>query len=286
MLFWDNTQDEILKNNILSGDIVPAKAGLTWAENSRGTTLRVRYKTDNKGRTSAQDSYYYGEGKAIYLGSPKLISKDSLKNQIFVSWWYKPGKSPADEGGSNKFIRIWDQGSGYGTRISWTQMHLTCGDDVHWGNWNGNIGEWNHHMVYVDLVAQKVQTWVNGTLLHDAKCIKSTTYPDNLLYVGLIGFDHGSESYNTMTTSFDDVYVGASLARVEISNAPTWSAVMRKEIMPVDTWNSTQIKLKPNKGYVDFNSDVYVYIYDKNGVSNKAGFLVKCTACPKPPKPL
>src|SRR5690606_17534078 len=103
----------------------------------------------------------------------------NLLRHIYVSWWYRPSVSPSSAGGSNKFIRIWDNGSGYGTRISWTQMHLTCESDknyVTWGGWTGNVGEWNHHAIYVDLDTGNIKTWANGKLIHDAPCAKHPDY--------------------------------------------------------------------------------------------------------------
>lgn len=282
MLFWDDASTNMQNSGKTSGDIVPTSP--TTEEWQYSTNLMFKTAADSK--TANLNTYYHGKGHKAYLSQSNHPKLESLKNKLFVSWWYKPSASPSAEGGSNKFIRIWDEGNGKGTRISWTQMHFTCGDNTTWGSWNGGINQWNHHMINIDLTANNVKTWVNGKLLIDSKCSKTINYPDNLLYVGLIGFDHGSEAYQTMETSIDDIYIATSPARVEISESATWSETMKREVLPITSWNSTKIVAKSHKGVVLTSNHAYLYVYDANGVSNKTGFKIKCDKCPKSPDSL
>jgi hypothetical protein len=286
MLFWDNVDKNLVTSNMNSGDIVPTSTA-KWKQNSNKNEKPIKFLVSEnaKAQISNEKAFYTGEGRSAFLGTPVHQTKDSLKNKIFVSWWYKPESSPSAEGGSNKFIRIWDDSNGNGVRISWTQMHLTCGEgNTSWGTWNGKVNEWNHHMFYVDLTAQKVKAWVNGTLVHNATCTKTTAYPDKLLYVGLIGFDHGSDAYKSMKTNFDDIYIGASLARVEISDSENWSETMTREVLPIVSWSPTKIVLTSYENASKFSAgQKYIYVYDANGISNKAGVKIKCDKCPKTP---
>lgn len=281
MLFWDDVKNSYRTQDASEGDEVRASSTSMWKEKTNIWGKPFTFSESVKTKTGRKDVVYYGEGHKNFLGTPNHEAPKELINEIFVSWWYMPGKSPSAEGGSNKFIRIWDDNNGRGTRVSWTQMHLTCDEVVTWGNWKGNIGEWNHHMIYVNLKAESVQTWVNGIRIHDGKCEKHPDFPDKPLYVGLIGFDHGSEAYRTMTTSIDDIYIGKSLARVEISSSPKWSATMNKEVVPIASWSDTKIVTHLHDGKVRLSGDMYVYVVDKSGAVNSDGIKATCTGCPK-----
>ena len=89
-----------------------------------------------------------------------------------------------------------------------------------------------------------------------------------------------------MKTSLDDIYIATSPARVEISESASWSETMKREVLPITSWNSTKITAKSHKGVVLASNLVYAYVYDANGVSNKTGFKIKCDKCPKSPDSL
>lgn len=137
-------------------------------------------------------------------------------------------------------------------------------------------------MIYVDLENENIQTWVNGSRVHNGTCRKHSAHKTVPLYVNLIGFDHGSEEYRNMSTSIDDIYIGSSQARVEISNSPSWKADMVKEVLPISNWSSNKILAQAHEGKIKLSSDMYVYVVDKDGNTNNQGFKVKCDYCPKP----
>ena len=281
MLFWDDVKNTYRTQHASEGDEVVASSTSMWKEKTNIWGKPFTFSESVKTKSGRKDVVYYGEGHKNFLGTPNHEVPKELSHEMFVSWWYMPGKSPAAEGGSNKFIRIWDDGNGKGTRISWTHMHLTCDEVVTWGNWKGNVGEWNHHMIYVNLHANSVKTWVNGSLIHDGKCEKHPDFQNKPLYVQLVGFDHGSNAYRDMTTSIDDIYIGRSQARVEISSSPKWSATMPKELVPIASWSDTKIVTRLHDGKVKLSSDMYVYVVDKSGAVNVDGIKATCTGCPK-----
>lgn len=283
MLFWDDVDSAYIADQATPGMQVPTSANHKWAADSRTWGSRFTYAQDAETLTGKPGAYYAGSGHQNYLGSPNHAKVPSLVHKIYVSWWYKPGMSPRAEGGSNKFVRIWDDGNGLGTRISWTQMHLTCENTVSWRDWDGKVGEWNRHEIWVDLSQQQVRTWVNGVAGHNANCPKTTAYPDKLLYVGLVGFDHGSEAYRSMTTAIDDIYVGASPARVEISEAATWSPTAKRQLLPVVSWSNNQIRVATHSGPLRLGSSSYIYVFDAQGNTHAEGIKINCAACPKPP---
>lgn len=281
MLFWDSAEISFKQQKAKNEDVVLTSTKEIWRENTNQWGLPFLFKESSDSRSGFEDIFYYGTGHKNFLGKPDHPVVESLNNSIYVSWWYKPGKSPSDEGGANKFIRIWDNINGVGTRISWSHNVLGCNEHSTWGNWTGDIGQWNHHSIQVDLKKQFVRTWVNGVLIHDAKCIKHPDFKNTPLYVGLIGFDHGSSAYQKMTTAIDDIYIATSEARVEISNRGTWSAVMPKEVLPVSEWSNNRISVTPLRGVIKLSSDVFVYVVDSQGTVNKHGIKLDCKQCPK-----
>lgn len=281
MLFWDNVSNAYGSQGARSGDIVRTSSSDLWRESTNQWGTPFTFKVSSDTRSGKSDPYYFGTGHKNFLGTPNHSKPDRIRNEMYVSWWYKPSKSPSSEGGSNKFIRIWDSSDGEGTRISWTQMHLTCGNSTIWGNWNGRVNEWNHHAIHVNLNNDNVKTWVNGTLVHDGKCNKSSAHQSLPLYVGLIGFDHGSSSYKTMTTSIDDIYIASSQARVEISSDARWSTTMAKEVLPVTSWTNSKIVVQPVYGKIKLSNEMYIYVVDEQGRVNTQGIRVDCQQCPK-----
>lgn len=285
MLFWDDLSD--VGEDQISLD-VKANSQTKWRQNGNawGAPFKVEIATT---RSGAKSKVYYGTGHKNFLGNPNHATPESTRNKLYVSWWYMPGKSPSDESGSNKFIRVWDNPNGYGTRISWTQMHLTCGtnndskNNVSWKEWNGYVNNWNHHEIYIDLEAGYIKAWLNGSLLHDVACAKHNTYAQVPLYVYLIGFDHGDNRYRGMTTAIEDIYIGSSLARVEISNSPKWTQTMIKEVLPIASWSNGKIVTLPLQGVIKTSGDIYVYVINERNEVNKAGFRAKCEECPKAP---
>jgi len=281
MLLWDNVSDTFSSQGAKSGDVVRTSSSDVWRENTNQWGTPFTFSVSNDTRTGKSEPFYFGTGHKNFLGAPNHSKPDRIRNEIFVSWWYKPSKSPSSEGGSNKFIRIWDDPNGEGTRISWTQMHLTCGNSTTWGDWNGRTNEWNHHAIHVNLNNNNVRTWVNGNLIHDGDCNKSSAHQNVPLYVGLIGFDHGSSSYKTMTTAIDDIYIASSQARVEISSDSKWSTKMVKEVLPISSWSNSKIVVLPIYGKIKLSNEMYLYVIDDQGRVNSQGIRVDCQQCPK-----
>lgn len=301
MVFWDDVSDQFKINNT-SGQEVPITDQFKWGQNASQFAFPMSFfkpSTDSTASLSAKNPtksqkngpYYFGAGHSSYLGKPKLSDPNAVSKELYVSWWYRPSIDPRDQGGSNKFIRVWDNEDGKGTRISWTQMHLTCIDSgtenqVSWATWNGDIGKWNHHEFYINLNPgkEKIVARVNGKVLHDiTNCTKDTAlYKDAPLFVGLIGFDHGSGAYTTMETSIDDIYIGKLQARVVVSKSPTWSNASANEVLPIKSWTNNKIEA----GLISLTSNervshnTYVYVVDENGLVNANGIKLQCPSCP------
>jgi len=277
-VFWDNNDSNFSTSGLLEGDAVPSGTGKLWlGENGNQWHSPMKFQKSQT-RANKQNIIYYNADHSGYLSKPKMTG--TVYDTLYVSWWYKPGKSVTDEGGSNKFIRVWDDTNGYGTRISWTQMHLTCGDTTDWSTWNGKVGDWNHHEFYVNLAQKKVVAKINGKISHDTTCEKDPAQADKPIYVQVLGFDHGSEAYATQTTSLDDIYIGNTQARALVSASKQWSNTIQTEVLPIKTWSATKIETEAISGYLRLNNQVYIYVVDKDGNVNTNGFKVSCPFCP------
>lgn len=282
MVFWDDSANAMESTNSSSGDEVPVGSSNLWNSKTNQWGTPFNFKKDGSSKTGKQDSYYSGTGKKNYLGWPNLSRPETMKQQIYVSWYYKPNMSPAAEGGSNKFIRIWDTHDGEGTRISWTQMHVTCGEKVDWDNWNGNVNAWNRHEIYVDMDLSLVKTWVNGNQIHDhTNCPKNPAAAGVYPNVYIIGFDHGNEDYAGMQTNIDDIYIGNSLKRLEISESPQWNSNAKREVIPINSWSDIEIKGSLiSSSTVRFADKIYIYFFDESGLTSTNGVEVDCKQCP------
>jgi hypothetical protein len=206
-------------------------------------------------------------------------------NSIYVSWFFNPSESPSDAGGSNKFIRIWDHGSGDYTRISWTQMHMTYEGQPSpsWSHWGGGKNTWNHLEIWVDGAEGVIQARTNGKLIHDISDFKKSPI-DEGLNIKLIGFDPSIPAkYSTLKFMLDDLYVSTSRARVVLSESATWDAA-RANGKPqlVKSWSNEEIsfELQPRTGQQV--EELYLFVVDSNGEANSQGFPL-CPQCPNPP---
>lgn len=296
MMFWDDVATAFAASGLPDGAEVPAGADKLYGASSTVVASRFKYQRTSETRSGEAGVVYAATGHKPVLSYPNYNGPARTFNKMYVSWWYKPSVSPGAEGASNKFIRLWDNGNGYGTRISWTQMHMTCAvpadykPEVSWGNWwdkGGVAGRWNRHEVEVDLSVPHVRTWVNGVAGHNHPCVKSADYANSPIRIGLIGFDHGgyadnTHGYDTMKTAMDDIYIANSPARVELSDSPTWSTASNREVLPVKSWAPNRIELGQVRGVLKGAAKLYVYVVAPDGSVNANGMALSCgsgTAC-------
>jgi len=285
MSFWDNSSDDFVASSKSAGDLVSAGSAEKWRTTDTPWGNPMEYQKDSLSKLSRPDPYYFAIGKTSILGTPNL-SNDNIDQEMYVSWWYRPSMSPFASGGSNKFIRVWDDPNGSGTRISWTQMHMTCGagSTVSWGDWEGDVGKWNHMEFYVNTQTSTVKAWVNGKLNHNASnCSKVAAGNGIPIFLELIGFDHGNTDYGSMETSLDDIYIGNSRRHIEISDSSQWSASIKKEVVPISSWSDTLIEaMLFSSTKVKFSGTIYAYFIDETGTpSSTNGIQINCVDCPK-----
>ena len=253
-----------------------SEEGSAWA-----TPLEVVSGTGPLGEQS--NRLYYGKRKSYNRYFTPF--QDENNNSLYVSWWFKPSESPNAAGGSNKFIRIWDDDGGNNTRISWTNMHLTysTGDlgleGVEWGTWSGDENKWNLMEIYVDSSNNSIRTWVNGDLLHNVKDFRKSPINKGL-NAKLIGFDPSvSDPYQNLEFQIDNIYVSKEPTRVVASLHKTWDRAKSEHLaLFPKKWTATRIHVDAEE-ILDDGRSYYLYVVDQSGAANTNGV----TLCPKCP---
>ncbi|QCF26284.1 hypothetical protein [Hydrocarboniclastica marina] len=245
----------------VSPDKLWEKGGSPWAK----PLERVQ---DEVGRQAD----YQAKGKSFNSFLKPLDDKGST--QLFVSWQLKLSESPGHSKGSNKFIRVWDDTSGKGTRVSWTQMHLTYSGSKKpsWGGWPGKKDEWNQMSLWVDGNKGAIQARVNDTLSHDIHDFIKADTPEGL-NVALLGFDpNRSTPYKDMKVEIDELYVSSTPARVVISDESTWAQAQNRQSIQIPIlWRESGIRFvyQPAEYLEDKR---FLYVVNKHGEANRNGF--------------
>ncbi len=281
-ILYDQVDNQSAYQSLDDGSAVPLDQGI-WTSGASKWGNPVEIVRTGDLRTEDANAAYFGKRKAD-LGWPDLF-KTSTTDTLYVSWWFKPSKL-VDQGGSNKFIRIWDRYDGLGTRISWTQMHMTYDaleinytPPSDWADTQPKPGVWNHFEIYVDSKSNSITAKVNGSVRHSLNDFKKSPNSEGLT-VGLIGFDPSvSTPYADYNFRMKDIYISETQARVELSNSPTWNPKSHREILNTLNWSDSSIEVELNKFAFDQLNDIYLYVVDKFGNVNEQGFPI-CGSCP------
>ncbi|GAB3052991.1 hypothetical protein GCM10026915_16910 [Simiduia litorea] len=279
MYFWDDVSASFNEQGGVDGKEVQVGPSYTWKKNTDQYGSPFHFRKSETLRNGKTGPVYFGEGHKNFLSGANFPTTAS-SHTMYVSWWYKPSEHPNGEWGSNKFIRIWDDPNGNGTRISWTQMHLTC-DGESWFTWNGEVGKWNRHEFFVNLNDKRILIRINGIIAHDMTgCKKSPAYVNTPLYVQVLGFDHGAENFRSMTTMLDDIYIGENRRRFEIANSNEWAYGKSSDILEIVSWSDTLVVAKAPEGSAIHKSNTsYIYFFDSNDLN--VNTKLNCPACPK-----
>lgn len=284
-VLYDQLDNQPVIASLSDGSAVPEDSG-PWTHNPEGYGQKITVVKSGDLRTKKASAVYYGKRRS-YLGYPTALDGKSNRS-LYVSWWYKPSAA-VDNGGSNKFIRIWDQRDGNGTRISWTQMHMTFNDlndtSPNWWSTQPTPNAWNHLEIFVDADQNLIQTWLNGEISHNISTFQKANTSEGL-DVGLIGFDPSiGDNYDSYSFRMTDIYISLSKARVELSDSSNYDPTSHREVLLVKDWSDKTITANMKLFSFDSLQGLYLYVIDKDGNVNKTGFPV-CEKCPGQPKSL
>lgn len=282
---YDRVDNQPDLQNLSDGSIIPEDKG-PWTHNTSRWGNRVTISKTGDLRSSKSKAVYFGSVKS-YLGWPRSMV-NSVNRSLYASWWFNPSVD-TDNGGSNKFVRVWDEPSGEGTRISWTQMHMTYDgtsgkSQTNWGTTQPVPNQWNRMEIFVDSDKNTITTWLNGKPTNNVSDFKKRNSSKGLT-IALVGFDPSiNENYNNLTFKMSDIYISPNLARVELSDSPTWDLKNRREVQEIKSWSNNRIQIDLNFLSLSNSSNLYLYVVDINGNVNNSGYALKsCNSCPSEP---
>lgn len=284
-MMWDPIDGQAAYSKLTDGSIIPVGVGKPWALTELNKP--VYFKTSNpRGKWSAKYSNQWsiaGDGKAAIGG--KNFPAAAGKN-LFVSWWMYP-KNDMTIGGtnsSNKFCRFTPTGGWDVADFIWEPRifywnNLPSGYKyLQYKNWNGNIGAWNRMDVNIDNSVNpkpRVSGYINNQLFISGVSGDGTgtaggavtgALNADITGIYVIGFDASNSDGKQPVVDFGEIYVDNTIARVEIGDAPIFSASTHREIqIPQNVWNDDQIEIKVNQGSFSDNTQAYLFVIDAAG---------------------
>jgi hypothetical protein len=270
----------------LAGKSVPVGPSYVWGTNTFDSPGAVVFSAANP-RHSQQKMHYRTSRYVGYLQWPIAMGRESApssQNELYVSFWVRPDGSLEGEGHSSKLLRVWDDANGEGTRVSWTQMHLTSvtsgGSEItDWNSWGGTTGQWNRVELFVSGPKGVVKGWTNGRVMHNVTNFqKDGSYSGRGLNVARVGWDIGGATPPSVDLSFGDIYVDTTQARVELCSQPSWSSCMTREVQPTTSWSNNQIVFNAYPGQL--SGTLYAYVVDASGAVNATGVAINGTGAP------
>jgi hypothetical protein len=261
-----------------------------WLDSSdrKWSKALVPQKIPLENKNVFSDSGYFLNGSSFNEYYRPI--EDLRLDQLLVVWDYLPMQDPTVDGGSNKFIRIWDEHSGNNSRISWTQMHLTASTvdidheaTISWNRWGGEVGKWNKMYLWVDGKNGLIEAYINGEKLHQVTDFILSPTAEKGLNVKRIGWDQNiSTNYSGMTGYIANIYVSDSNKSVVVSPHEEWaSAKGNFTPLPVKSWTDSSISFLLSEEARSKN--FFIYFLDGMGSFNNKGF---CVNCPSPPQKL
>lgn len=272
-LIYDERDNGPQLMTLNDGDVIPNNRDkYGWKPNSTQwkDALKIGFNDHPRGASSY---YYHCNGQGCYLGWPKQLGGDQPpqgQNSLFVSWYFKSNVDLNEAGGSCKFIRLWDKVSGEGTRVSWTQMHMTYNPSkVSWGSYKGQTNQWNRMDLYINSKTNKIINWTNGIETHNTSdFVKDPNSTDLGLNIALLGYDVGGANFKAYGDStflaFREIVVHKSPARIEICSSSEFSECHNSEIQITDYVSDKEIIVTLNKGNFSELKGLYLHLINEN----------------------
>lgn len=289
---YDKVSNISAYGSIVSGATVPTGSSYPWADNTFNWPDSVKFSSKYP-RYGGAPYHFRTSNYRGYLQWPNALGGShgapASQRKIYVSFWFRPDASIDGTDHSSKFFRIWDEFNGNGTRVSWTQMHLSYDGYsptlTNWGNWKGGTSTWNRLELWIDADRTFVKTWTNGTLTHNVTdMVKSTAYTDLGLQVARVGWDAGGTNPPEVDSSFGEIYVDTTPARVEVCDKPTWSECTHKELQIAKSWSDTKVAFQLDRGSFPSSTRLYAFIVDGSGSASPTGVaLGESEPAPMPP---
>ncbi len=234
-----------------------------------------------------------GHVNANKLKGIQIVGSDSGAKTQFPDN-FRAGDGYGYESPGTKTLRIWDdpKSRGIRTSLSHSDYFLSAYSGPEYSS-NRIYQErnmvpdvWHHFEVELDVEKGTFKSWFNGDLGGVAKFDPKAAYPDAYSpTIALIGNNAKQDHLQTMYIS--EIYMDKSVQRVVIGDAPEYDDLTHYEIQRPIRWNDNEIEFMVNFGSLDPSHDLYVYVFDENGMPNLEGFALCASGdCPSPPEPI
>jgi len=143
--------------------------------------------------------------------------------------------------------------------IRWDVSHHYTTTNNHWQRWE----------VYVELESSanasdgRIKGWLDGELVYDHDgldlCSEDGRFED--IKIGHMFQGHTADDH----CFYDDVYIGQSMARVELGNAPQFENCTVRHVQPPLDWNDGAVQVEFNPGSFSAGSQAYLFVVDEEG---------------------
>ena len=293
---WDPIEGVSQYNGLNNGDTIPYSSGGYWDKNSNPGLFK--YNTvpgTQRGISTANAATADSNSLDIKLGT--TLPGADFSNETYITYWIYHSKT-LTSADNTKTIRYWDNSAGtyrFSLQSAWTangpwNFHrfdngVYCINSAVLPGFVRPIGgEWERVELY--LKEESIPDTSNDGAIWIAQTAnnKISTYSDSGFnetcngFTGRLrwmtfGYDNNNSSM-TIAIRLDDIYIDNTRTRVEIGDAPTWSANTHREIQIPSAWSDTSITVTENQGSLGSLQNAYLYVVDANGNVNTNGYLL------------
>ncbi|MCR8915813.1 hypothetical protein FDP08_03450 [Marinobacter panjinensis] len=205
---------------------------------------------------------------------------------------FRAGSGYGFESPGQKTLRVWDDPDSRGIRTSLSHTDYFVASPSNREYMSNRVYQrrdmvpdvWHHFEVELDIAKGTFKSWFNGELGGVAKFDSRAAYEEAYSpTIALIGNNAKQDHLQNMYIS--EIYMDKSVQRVIIGDAPRYEDLTYYELQRPIKWTNSEIEFVVNLGALASSSDLYIYVFDEDGVPNQQGFEL-CTAadCPVPPR--
>jgi hypothetical protein len=293
---WDNFESATIGGS-LSGRS-PVVGTVNW-----GVIGDPTVSTSNQRTNSSRSFYALYSGASDYNNSLSYVRTETTTGaKKYFSFWWRGGRVGAAWSRNMKPWTHFGSGSdqpayyigdgtgdgdpGFRSNVIDNSASLTrSGSAYGCGNMSNIEHEWTRWEGYLVLSDNGVQNgqmevWQSQpTNITRSNCIHHATAVTRTSSNGFRQWTFG-EFMDTSggvesTVYMDDIYIDDTLARVELCDASTWSAVTHCEVQPATAWSSTSATATFNQGAFASEETAYLYVIDSDGAANSSGYAVE-----------
>lgn len=225
------------------------------------------------------------------LSNVELVGQDSGSKTVFPDE-FRAGDGYGFETPGTKTLRIWDDPNSQGIRtsLSHTDYFLASHSNSEYSSnrvyqrrdMKSNV--WHHFEVELDIAKGTYKSWFNGNLGGIAQFDPRAAFEDAYSpTIALIGNNGKQDKLQNMYIS--EIYMDKSVQRVVIGDSSNYDDLTHYEIQRPLKWTNNEIEVSVNLGALDGAQDLFLYVFDKDGIPNSEGFsLCVDSDCPVPPQ--